>query len=438
MQVNVLQTKKNEKSPLTVTGFLCFATLFCYIVFGNALTFNLGERLPVKVAELLMLISALPLLLRKVILAMINGKKVFSKPFATLLLWAVLSILLSVFSFVKYSLSFSSVLSGLLYLIRFVLTAIIGYLMVEYFKEKYEIKKIFSFVVKCYYIVCVIGIFQWLFFPIANDWYSLFYKVGVYFPNPDPHMGRLVSTYFDPNYLASCLIIPISIILYSFDRDVVRSQGVNGKGIFNFLISFAFFFVVILLTKSRSGILGVGVLFFLYLLFNAVNKNKINLTVTAVLIIFCMLAVILVFFSNISVFVRIRETFNDPSAQARFNNWGKSLGLIKDTNFLGVGYNLLGGYLESMGQELSAATGYGLDSSLLLIAVTTGVLGIILFLVHYFSLYFGGKVPKPFRALIIAALIMCNTNNLLFYGLWVLPFYFVISIGDNIVCEQEP
>ncbi len=437
MQKAIPQKEGYVKNPLTVTGFLCFATLFCFIVFGNSLTFNLGERLPIKVAELMLIITAVPLVLRQFLLPVINGKKVFSKPITVLLVWVGVSIFLSIISFFRYSISFSSFFSGFLYLLRFVLVVVVAYLMVQYFKDRYSVKKLFSFMIKCYVIVCIIGIFQWIFFPIANDWYSLFYKIGVYFPDADPHKGRLVSTYFDPNYLASCLIIPISIILYSFDRDVINGEDLRLANVVNYLVGFFFFAVIILLTESRSGILGVGVLFFLYILFNAVSRRGVNLTVTLLLLAFCILVLILVFFSNISVFVRIREIFDDPSAQARFNNWKKSFTLIKDTDYMGVGYNLLGGYLESIGQEPSAATGYGLDSSLLLITVTTGIIGIILFLTHYFSLSFGGKIPKPFRAIIIAALVMCNTNNLLFYGLWVMPFYFLIFTGDTITSGKE-
>lgn len=429
VQQNTLVCKRN----MSITSFLCYALIFSYVVFGNAMTFNLGERLPVKISEIVLVVAFVPLFLKEFLLPLLNGGKTLDKPAVLLFAWGAFSFVLSVISTFRYRFAFREFLVGNLYLVRFLITAFTAYLAAGYIKKAGETERTLKFVVFCYFVVGIIGLFQLVFYPIAYDWYSIFWNAGVYFPEADPHISRLVSTYFDPNYLASCLVIPFASLIFLIKKEFERRTEKSLKSIAAYMCLSFFFLIVVFLTKSRSGILGIGALLFFYLSISGVKDGKINFAIYGVLALFCVAAVLLVAFSNVSVFKRIREVFTDPSAAARFDNWRKSFGILADTKYAGFGYNFLGAYLTLGGNDITMASGHGLDSSLLLALVTTGAVGFLIFLAHCFSLLAGFRNKKVFGALVLTSLVICNTNNLLFYGLWVFPFYFIVNFcGDYI------
>ncbi len=192
--------------------------------------------------------------------------------------------------------------------------------------------------------------------------------------------------------------------------------------------------LAILLTKSRSGILGLGIVVILYFLFT-IDRKKITKSDILICFAFVFIGGYFVVFSDIQVFVRIREVFNDASAGARFISWQKSIEIIKDTNFLGIGYNMYGAYNEMFyGALNSSNTVAGVDSSLFLVLITTGLVGFITFIAHYARMYQSVN-NAAFRCLLIASIIVCNFNNLLFYSLWILPFYLVGYLIYE--CERE-
>ena len=425
----------NAKKQITVIELLCYMLLFSYIVFGNALTFNLGGRLPIKLSEIVLILASVPLILKEVLLPFLNGKKVLGKSIKLLFYWGLLSVFLYFFSSFMYGFTFNDNVYAALYLVRFLFTAFVGYLIAVYFKESGKVRRALKFTVFCYFLVGVIGIFQYIFYPTAFDWYEIFWSIGVYFPDADPHLGRLVSTYFDPNYLASCLTVPIAILMFFFAEENGKFFDRSAKKTFGTFFLFLFFLIIIFLTESRSGILGVSVLLFFYLFLTGFRKNKINLSVFSCLLLICLVALVLVLFSDISVFERIRKVFlGDASADLRFISWKKGFEILTDTLFLGIGYNNYGTYAEMKYGIEFISSGYGNDSSLLLILVTTGIIGFVLFMVHLVDLLRTVKSIKIMLSLTVSALIICNFNNLLFYGLWVLPFYFVnflLSGGKN-------
>ena len=392
-----------------------------YIIGGQALSLNLGGRITLKLGEIFALIVG-PILL------VTNAQFKADKTINSLNLWIILAFGLSIVSTVLYGFSIGQLSVGLLYLFRFWYAIYFARISAMLMIRLNCIEQELDFALNCYYIVCLIGFFQLIFFPIAYDWYQIFYNMGCYFPNPDPHIGRFLSTYFDPNFLAGCLMIPIAISFYKIRREKKAK----------YIIMIFIFILCVFLTKSRSGLLGLGVLFGSNLILSGYRKGRINKKSIIYLATGGAISVYLLLFSNIEVFKRIRNMANDPSAKARGISWGNSFGVIMK-NPIGLGYNMYGAYNSShFKANVLDATAYGVDSSLLLIVISTGLIGLFILLAHFYIVGKKKSIPPILKSLLISGIVMCNFNNLLFYTLWVFPSYMILFLKyyDVSNCEN--
>ena len=457
--------KMNVKN---ISLILCWLTISSYIVFGNCLTFNLGNRMPIKVAEIFAFISC-------VILFIFHAKDIlkFNKGNIKLFIWFAIATIPIIF----FDYTLSQKIYGLLYSIRIIATICVAIAIVNILK-KYEVtqERIINWIINNYLIVVAIGIIQLILFPQAHDFYRIFYRIGVYFPNPDAHIGRLVSTYFDPNYLAACLIIPTVLSLDYYTR--------TGKT--RYILYIILFITTIILTVSRSGIVGVCVALFVYFICTIkIQQRKLKIdrytirafsimSITAIIFIFLML------FTNVRVFKRILNTSNDPSTYARSEDWLRGISLLsnkqidsdnedvenknkqelnedgdnediennnkqnQDGNyinsnnniFFGIGYNMLGFTEANANKALSSA--FGNDSSLIVIFIASGLVGSIYFiyligswLINTYKNRDKSAINSPLISIIIVSLVICNFNNLLFYMLWILPVFILLNLNDK-------
>lgn len=404
---------------------LIFIYLAVLIVSGNTLTFNLFGRVSVKLSELISLLLG-AVLIREIISLKLDGV------LGLLLAWAALALALVAVNVFRYGFTAGDALTGVLYLARFVYSVVLCYAVFYYLKVNKLLSSALVAVNVLYIVVCFIGFFQLIFFPVAYDFYSIFWNIGTYFPNADPHVDRLISTYFDPNYLSSCLLIGFTVNSFLFMREV-KSDGWLTLKKAVYAAFFAIYLLTILLTDSRSGMLGAALVVLFMLLFG-INYSNVKLWQIVLPLLIVVALGFLLFFSDIDVFVRIRNVFEDASAGARFDTWRKGAEIALDTQFLGIGYNLFGAYNDMFYGVGELANSYGNDSSLLLTLITTGILGLVLYVAHIGLLF---KVAKnsATRALIIAALVISNFNNLLYYPLWVFMFYFAVLAID--AAEEE-
>lgn len=186
----------------------------------------------------------------------------------------------------------------------------------------------------------------------------------------DPHVGRLLSTWFDPNFLGGYLAMFSTIVL----AQALLRPTKNWK----WWALFAIFTIAELLTFSRSGyvgyVLGVGLVAFF--------RSRALLFVG-----------LLVGISVIVLVPRVQERVIgirsvDQTAQFRIVSWQNAATVIRDHPLFGVGYNhykytqVQYGFLKDT-TEHSAS---GSDSSLLTIWVTTGFIGAIAYLWLYAAL----------------------------------------------------
>ncbi len=181
----------------------------------------------------------------------------------------------------------------------------------------------------------------------------------------DPHIGRLLSTWFDPNFLAGYFTLLTSISLA-----VALSQPWRQARWW--WVATGIMSVATVLTFSRSGYVGFVVAIGLV----ALIRSRALLYLGGI-----------AFIATILFVPRVQERVIgirtiDETAKLRLVSYNNAATVIADHPWFGVGYNLYKyvqvryGFLKDT-QEHSAS---GSDSSLLTIWVTTGVIGLIAYL----------------------------------------------------------
>ena len=223
-------------------------------------------------------------------------------------------------------------------------------------------------------LISLLGFLQLKFFPS-------FLELGLYLEGWDPHIGRLLSTWFDPNfiggYLAFMLPMILALSLY-FKRNgrikwAVLMAVVSAVGI-----------VALYLTFSRSGYLALILSLGIFTFFKS-RKLLIALLIAAVL--------------GFAVSPRVQErTLEavdsakgligldsqqplDPTAQLRVYSWQFAREIIADYPLLGCGFGRYAYEINERGHGLlSDHSSGGSDSSLLTIWAQTGIFGLLSYL----------------------------------------------------------
>lgn len=187
----------------------------------------------------------------------------------------------------------------------------------------------------------------------------------------DPHSGRLFALFFDPNLVASILMLTGLLTFGLYERYQRRSS----------LAALVIQLAALALTVSRSGMLGLAVAAFFVLL--ALHPRWL-LGVLAVGMMGIFLSTTL--WSRIGGGVAL-----DATSRARFASWETAQQVIAVNPVVGVGYNYyqsataaLGRYTPRVGQIALAANAS--DSSLLTVWSTTGIFGLLLYVGWLLSL----------------------------------------------------
>ncbi len=395
-------------------GFVYYYSIilvFLFIVVGNCLTYNFADRLPLKLAEIL----AIPFIFVYLIkynfkIPKFNG---FEK---TVIVWLLIGLFSAIMATVMFGYSISEFVYGISYIIRIMFLLVIAKLISYEFRQQGT--DVFLMLEKFYVVLCIIGFYQFAVYPVAYDFYNIFYKIGVYFPNADPHIGRLISTYFDPNFLASCLVIPFSIAINTWKKENDNKQ----------LLMAAIYLVTIILTNSRSGFLGLCVVIALVVLNNKYKREYLKSIIIGIV---ALSGIVIMFFTSSAIIERIMNVSSDKSAFARFSSWKLGFEMLGANPVCGIGYNMISAYRTNvLGQIFFDSSGYGNDSSLLLILISTGILGFSFFMYKTAKFLFENKkshLKTIISHFLIASIVICNFNNLLFYTLWLFPVFMIFN-----------
>lgn len=289
------------------------------------------------------------------------------------LFWALISWLIN-----AWDLGVSEKILSISYIIRLASLFIFGWATMDIFhdEEEEDNDKNFAGFFLISGIVILLGFLQFFIIPdIAK--YS---TEGGW----DPHTGRLLGTWLDPNYLAGFLgfLLPISIAKwYQPPKSPYQGTVKISRKFLALLIILAL--VALFLTFSRSGYLAAGFGLFIFFFFKDWKIILLAIIIATIGI-----------FSSERATKRVDElwgTFTsiifqdtaeiDPTAKLRIQNWGKSYSLFEKNKIAGIGYNT---YRYVAAEEGIVDESYfsagGADSTHLTVLVTTGIVGFLLYL----------------------------------------------------------
>ncbi len=229
---------------------------------------------------------------------------------------------------------------------------------------KYYAKQVFIY---AYAALVALGFIQLLLFPnlegLGGGW--------------DPHMGRMVATWLDPNFFGAFLALALPAIL-SWMRlpDILR------------LVFFVTSFVAILLTKSRStyiaGAIALCVCGVVWLFSAKLSREWKKIVIPLLVTIF-----ILCGFAGVLLQERATQIFiHDPTIVLRIEAYRAVWERLVEPNIIfGVGYNAYQIEAQKAGliSNFLIHSRSGSDSSILTLLVTTGIVGTALFLIPMLS-----------------------------------------------------
>lgn len=266
--------------------------------------------------------------------------------------------------------------------------------------------------------LAVSGFAQLAFFPDFGPLLSLGW---------DPHIGRLASSFLDPNYVGTFIGAALALASTQLFFGDTRHRRI-------YLILSVVLFVALYLTYSRSAWVSTA------LAVSFVGYRHHWRTGLLLLVLFTGVLFLPGRFSDRFSDAVTQTTINssgvldsgDDTSRARILSWQKGWAVVKSAPVFGVGYNNYGAASVREGvrreKDLLGHSGQGSDSSLLNTWATTGVLGLAALLVFLWSVFAAGlKMKRPdiegasllyfgFTAAFIAILIDSFLINSLYYA----------------------
>jgi len=205
--------------------------------------------------------------------------------------------------------------------------------------------------------------------------------------NWDPHLYRLVGAYYDPTFTG---IIFLFILLYTC------FSNIKYKNVF-----LAVIYIAIALTYSRSTLFAFLVVFS-YISY--VKKSKQIFIYS-----------LLIFLSTIIVLPRMpgegTKLERTSSILAKIQNYREGINYFSQNPIIGIGYNNIP-KLNYKNNVLSHSNS-GFDSSLLTIAITTGIFGLLFLISGLFYEFIHADIF--YQSLLLSLLIHSLFANSLFY-----------------------
>lgn len=265
----------------------------------------------------------------------------------------------------------------------------------------------------------ILGILQFLFLPDLR-----FLQKDLW----DPHYFRTASTFLDPNFLGSFLVLTLALIF----------QNPNNKE-FKVRTKIAFFiiiFIVLLTTFSRGAYLAFLITFLALSLF----KKSLKLSALTIIL---FLTLISGFFIYQKFVAEPRGVDKSQSAEYRLNSWQQGFNLFTKFPILGVGFNTYKFALKQYGladdkflQSRGATTN---DSSLLYVLSTTGIVGLSFYLLFLFSIFKSGVKFNSWGQIISAGILGTVAQSFFINNLFY-PFIFlwiILSASKIQVLEDQ-
>lgn len=240
----------------------------------------------------------------------------------------------------------------------------------------------------------VFGLIQYIFWPNFTYFNSLSW---------DPHLYRLVGSYFDPTFTALIFLFLIINLYFSKINPFTKH------------LLLAVTYLALALTYSRSGLLAFFVTFTLIFI-----KNKTFKKIFYVFLL-CLFTIVLLPRKE-GEGTKLERT---SSIQAKIENYQKGISHFKKSPIIGIGYNNIS--LSRPDQNPLSHANNGYDSSLLTLLVSTGLVGFTIFILATKELV--SKTNLYSKSLIISLFIHSLFANSLLYP-WIL-FYLISQIKNQ-------
>ena len=305
------------------------------------------------------------------------------------------------------NLSLDKLFVSFLYLLRW-----ISYLLLFFIVKDFDInykKKIPYFMLFSGTIVVLGGYIQFFLYPSLRNLYYLGW---------DEHLYRMFSSFLDPNFLGTFLVLLLLLILgffykYLKERKLYLSLILSVLGITTLIATY--------LTYSRSALvmLIVSLASFLFL----IGKKKI--------ILISILGLILIIFLIPKSFKTEGTNFlRTASSEARIGSAEIAFKIFQGSPFYGVGFNAYRYAQNKYGLDnkdwMITHSGAGTDNSFLFVLATTGVIGFASFI--YFILSFFVLAKKNLKKNIFSIILFSSLAGLIVNSLFINSLFYVFIL----------
>ncbi len=332
-------------------------------------------------------------------------------PIVIFLILSIVSLILSIKIF-----NTSNILIGALYLVRWILYAMLYFVFRDINLKKYKINILLTLTGT---IFLVIGYLQYIFYPSLKN---------LYYQGWDEHMYRLFSSFFDPNFAGTFLV---TFLIFVFIYKEKNKFSKRFKYLLNTIIFLTF--LSIILTFSRSALLMLGSATVLY----AILEKKYKL----ILILSFLLIFVFIILSP-RFYIENMNLLRTPSLEQRILSAKEAVVIFSKNPILGVGFNnyryAREKYIQKDWAPYPNRAGAGSDNSYAFLLATTGIPGLMVYL---FLLYRIIKmnlkvVEKNYYSLILVVSlggIMFNSLllNSLFYSFIMIWLWVLVGISEN-------
>ncbi len=294
-------------------------------------------------------------------------KSIILKPSSIFVCIAFFSLILNFFN-----LSLDKFLISFLYLLRWV-----SYLLLFFIVRDFDInykKKIPYFMLFSGGMVVLGGYVQYFLYPSLRNLYYLGW---------DEHLYRMFSSFLDPNFLGSFLVLLLMLILGLLYKQF------KVKNVYLGVILSAFGFVTLIavyLTYSRGALimLIVSLASFLFL----IGKRKIIMVSILALI-------LIIFFIPKSFKTEGTNFLRTASSEARISSVQIAFKIFQTSPVYGIGFNAYRYAQNKYGLDnngwMVTHSGAGTDNSFIFVLATTGIIGFASFIYLVISVFMLAK-----------------------------------------------
>ena len=340
-------------------------------IFGQLLRVPLFDRMGIVPTDLMVLV----LLGVTGFLFLQQPKNILSHrlfwPTTLFFSWALFSLLLNI-GFLGLSLGES--VQAFAYWGRYLAYYSLLFIFIQNIKTEEDTKYWQYFMFISAFIIAILGFLQLQFFPS-------FYDLRMNEQGWDPHIGRILSTWFDPNFLGGYFAFTLSMLggflWQKFHERKWNLQFFLLSGIFLTIL------IALFLTFSRSAYLAFLIAGFVFALIAERKLIIVGIIAITLLLSSSQRAQERVSDAVVSaqaLFTQTEKTL-DPTARLRLASWKIGWKLFTENPITGVGFNTLKTVQKKEWSFMTKShAASGIDASMLTVAATTGALGVIFYL----------------------------------------------------------